>query len=110
MDAGLKQLRVFEDSCDFVAAPNAENKSVRALPPHSSVGLDRPVFAADVETWGRAVENLWSVSLRHGVRGPTWDQLTSRLLAWRALIGAEETPLGEWARTQVLDYLSVMSP
>ncbi|KAL5508633.1 hypothetical protein ACEPAH_6252 [Sanghuangporus vaninii] len=105
MDLGLERLRAFEDSHGVpmsVCLPCTENTKRQLLPPHPNVGLHQPVFENNLETWGRAVENMWSVSLRNGADGPAWDQLTSRLLLWRALAGDMKSPLGEWARTQTL--------
>ncbi|KAL5512235.1 hypothetical protein ACEPAG_3520 [Sanghuangporus baumii] len=105
MELGLERLRAFENSHDVpmsVCTPCTKNTTRQSLPPHTNVGLHQPVFENNLETWGRAVENMWSVSLRNGADGSAWDQLTSRLLLWRALVGEVKSPLGEWARTQAL--------
>jgi len=31
-----------------------------------------------------------------------WDALTSRLLQWRGIVGEDGSPVGEWARKEVV--------
>ncbi|EJD00768.1 uncharacterized protein FOMMEDRAFT_169024 [Fomitiporia mediterranea MF3/22] len=109
LESALTSLQKFEDS-DDVSLPTGSgyrgsSRQVGLLP-HRSFGLHQPIFQSDIETWGKTVESLWSMSLRHDIRGPVWDQLSSRILLWRAIAGERETPVGEWARRQSVDCLS----
>jgi nucleolar pre-ribosomal-associated protein 1 len=58
--------------------------------------------------WGRIAEVLWrAVMLAPGGDLSTvWDKLTSRLLLWRAIVGLDNSPEGEWARVQCVRNIS----
>ncbi|KAI5117575.1 hypothetical protein M0805_005637 [Coniferiporia weirii] len=72
---------------------------------NSTLGLHQLPSEDNLETWGKVVESLWVVSMTHEVKGVVWDQLTSRLLLWRANRGESESSIGEWARKQVVAML-----
>ena len=61
-----------------------------------------------LQTWGRCVEALWRATMTMTMvdKPPVWDVLCSRLLLWRAVAGLECSPLGEWARMQVICNMS----
>lgn len=58
------------------------------------------------QTWGQCVETLWHATMTMGSKPPVWDVLCSRLSLWRAVTGSEASPIGEWARMQVICNLS----
>jgi nucleolar pre-ribosomal-associated protein 1 len=86
-------------------------------PQHSSHSLHDKLVFDDVNlfcVWGRSVESLWqsAMSLDPGYHNSTspgdiWNHLTSRLLVWRGLVGAEASPLGEWARVECIRNLCI---
>jgi nucleolar pre-ribosomal-associated protein 1 len=59
-----------------------------------------------LQTWGHCVEALWRATMTMETKPPNWDVLCSRLLLWRAIMGQESSPLGEWARKQVVCNIS----
>ena len=75
-----------------------------ALPPHRAHGLlGVPVTVERLGTWGATVEALWRVAMTlEGDGTHMWAMLTQRLVVWRALVGEEDSPVGEWARKQVV--------
>ncbi|TFK53356.1 hypothetical protein OE88DRAFT_1696250 [Heliocybe sulcata] len=75
------------------------------LPPHGSQTLHYVPERHSVLVWGQSVESLWRVSMSLGEKSSSWDGLTSRLLVWRALVGPEVSPVGEWARREVVRNL-----
>ncbi|KAF9460940.1 ribosome 60S biogenesis N-terminal-domain-containing protein [Collybia nuda] len=60
-----------------------------------------------LRTWGNVVEALWRVAMSLDDKDPVWGALTSRLLVWRAIVGAEGSSLGEWARKQVVYNMGI---
>ena len=56
--------------------------------------------------WGRTVENLWGFATRFELKGKVWDQLSSRLLVWRMIVGEKHSRVGEWLRKQVTQSLA----
>jgi nucleolar pre-ribosomal-associated protein 1 len=96
-------------------------------PPHHAHRLwDVPSASTRVSVdplriWGAAIEGLWRVCMVDGPGGgqqemtdslhihqrrtAIWQALTSRLLIWRALVGARASPLGEWARREVMENM-----
>ncbi|KAG6375258.1 ribosome 60S biogenesis N-terminal-domain-containing protein [Boletus reticuloceps] len=68
-----------------------------------------PATLDPLRTWDEIVEALWRAAMApvndddDGTHG-TWTMamLTRRLLVWRALVGEEACPVGEWARREVV--------
>jgi len=81
-----------------------ESTFMLALPPHRAHGLlDVPVTVEPLRTWGVVVETLWRVAMAlEGDGTHTWAMLTRRLVVWRAIVGEEVSPVGEWARKEVV--------
>lgn len=75
-------------------------------PPHRAQTLHIVPERDPVLVWGESVERLWRVSMTLPRKSPSWDGLTSRLLVWRAIVGPEVSPVGEWARREVVRNLS----
>lgn len=81
------------------------------LPPHSAYTLLEPESDIDpLRLWGNSVECLWRVGMTLTTKTSSWDLLTSRLLIWRGIVGAERSPVGEWARREVIQNLATRSP
>ncbi|KDQ65157.1 hypothetical protein JAAARDRAFT_75487 [Jaapia argillacea MUCL 33604] len=57
--------------------------------------------------WGESVEVLWRVTMTIEEKTGAWDEITRRLLIWRATVGKDGSPLGEWARREVLRNLQM---
>ncbi|KZT20563.1 hypothetical protein NEOLEDRAFT_1140540 [Neolentinus lepideus HHB14362 ss-1] len=74
-------------------------------PPHRSQTLHAVPERDPVLVWGQSVESLWRVSMTLDEKSCSWDGLTSRLLIWRALVGPEVSPVGEWARRQAVSNM-----
>ena len=55
-----------------------------------------------LQAWGQCVESLWCATMSMETKPYAWDMLSSRLLLWRAIVGPEASPIGEWARAQVV--------
>ncbi|KAI0333443.1 hypothetical protein GY45DRAFT_306027 [Cubamyces sp. BRFM 1775] len=72
---------------------------------HRSQHLFDPAPTPDIELWGECVESLWRVSMALSAKTGEWDALSSRLLLWRSIAGAERSAAGEWARREVLENL-----
>ncbi|KAI0717490.1 hypothetical protein C8T65DRAFT_111220 [Cerioporus squamosus] len=85
--------------------PEGEDKPPIAL--HRSQHLFDAPPAPSIQAWGERVEALWRVSMAWPERTQTWDAITSRLLMWRSIVGEEGSPLGEWARREVVGNLRV---
>ncbi|KAF8128177.1 ribosome 60S biogenesis N-terminal-domain-containing protein [Boletus edulis] len=88
----------------------SDDNAPLARPPHRAQGLhDVPATLDPLRTWGEIVEALWRAAMApvndddDGTHG-TWTMamLTRRLLVWRALVGEEACPVGEWARREVV--------
>ncbi|KAI1792498.1 ribosome 60S biogenesis N-terminal-domain-containing protein [Ganoderma leucocontextum] len=75
--------------------------------PHHSQQLFTIASPATLELWGNCVEALWRVSMTIPNKGPDWDGLSSRLLVWRAIAGAERSQVGEWERREMLVNLGI---
>ncbi|PCH41704.1 hypothetical protein WOLCODRAFT_101082 [Wolfiporia cocos MD-104 SS10] len=78
-----------------------------SLAPHSARGLFDAPDADAVRDWGACVEALWRATM--AIDAPSvcaeWDDLTPRLLVWRAIAGEKESTVGEWARREVVRSL-----
>ena len=72
---------------------------------HRSQHLFDAPPAPTPEMWGACVEALWRVSMTLPGKTDEWDALSQRLLIWRSMAGAERTPVGEWARREVVGSL-----
>ncbi|EGO30148.1 hypothetical protein SERLADRAFT_444262 [Serpula lacrymans var. lacrymans S7.9] len=73
------------------------------LPPYPARGFhDVPHVDDPLDIWGKAVETLWQASMSLDEKTSAWDALTSRLLIWRSMVGEEISPVGEWARREVV--------
>lgn len=98
----LRQLEKVQTLPTSWEAPVPHLVPSRGSPPHGASGLheihgiDDPML-----NWGEAVESLWRVSMQLEKKTAAWDALTSRLLIWRAIIGAEGSATGEWVRREV---------
>lgn len=58
-----------------------------------------------MQTWGKAVEFLWRISMKSGNSGSSWNELSSRILLWRSIVGEEGSEISEWARREVVNNL-----
>lgn len=81
-------------------------KTPPSYPPH----IDQDLFRAsndDSAIWwyGQCVETMWRVAMVLPKPSESWNDLTDRLLVWRAYAGAENTALGEWVRKEVVRNL-----
>lgn len=74
---------------------------------HGSIGLHEPVGGEEdlLQVWGKGIESLWRASMTFTEKSAAWDALSSRLLLWRALVGEEESHMGEWARKEIVRAL-----
>ncbi|KAI0666153.1 ribosome 60S biogenesis N-terminal-domain-containing protein [Trametes maxima] len=72
---------------------------------HHSQHLFDPPPAPSIEQWGECVEALWRVAMASPHKTVEWDALSSLLLLWRSIAGSSRTPVGEWARREVLENL-----
>ncbi|KAH9887708.1 ribosome 60S biogenesis N-terminal-domain-containing protein [Cubamyces lactineus] len=72
---------------------------------HRSQHLFDPAPTLSIDLWGECVESLWRVSMTLPAKTREWDALSSRLLLWRSIAGAERSAAGEWARREVLENL-----
>lgn len=72
---------------------------------HRSQHLHDSPPAPSIEGWGECVESLWRISMSDSDRTAEWDKLTSRLLIWRAIAGADGSQVGEWGRREVVKSL-----
>ncbi|KAH6899471.1 ribosome 60S biogenesis N-terminal-domain-containing protein [Coprinopsis sp. MPI-PUGE-AT-0042] len=116
MNLALERLEDLEATVPLPDATTATTGARRLnlndlVPPglHNSYGLhDMPAVEHSFVLWGRIVEVLWkAVMLSPGEDLPTvWDKFTSRLLIWRAFVGAANSPEGEWARVQSVRNIS----
>ncbi|KZT00261.1 uncharacterized protein LAESUDRAFT_688308 [Laetiporus sulphureus 93-53] len=83
---------------------NVSRSSTR-LPPHPAHGLFGQIGSDPLEEWGECLETLWRATMSQGRSCTAWNELTPRLLIWRALAGEEKSKVGEWARRQVIANL-----
>ena len=105
LDVATERLVVAETSLDCSLHEWTPSMNSCVLPPHSSHGLHRHSFESELDSWGHAVEELWKASMASEVKGAAWDRLTPRLLVWRATVGERNSPVGEWARREMLSML-----
>ena len=105
LDVATDRLVVAEESLDCSLHEWTPSMNSCVLPPHSSHGLHRLSFESELDSWGHAVEDLWKASMTSEVKGAAWDRLTPRLLVWRATVGERNSPVGEWARREMLSML-----
>ena len=105
LDVATDRLVVAETSLDCSLHEWSLSMNSCVLPPHSSHGLHRFSFESELDSWGHAVEDLWKASMTSEVKGTAWDRLTPRLLVWRATVGERSSPVGEWARREMLSML-----
>jgi len=78
----------------------------QTLPPHGAHGLLDAMSSHDpAQVWGNGVEALWQITMTLEYKTATWDALICRLLLWRAMVGEDETVVGEWARREVIRNL-----
>ncbi|KAH0839437.1 ribosome 60S biogenesis N-terminal-domain-containing protein [Lanmaoa asiatica] len=96
--------------------PVERNLHALPSPPHHAQGLHNLPAMDDepLQTWGEIVEMLWRVAMSlddddddDGTHVHGWAMLTRRLVVWRALVGEEASPVGEWARKEVVLALRV---
>ena len=107
---GLRWLTTMEAE---VAVPTSGSltapfQPTRNTPPvklHRSQHLFDPAPSPTIELWGDCVEALWRVCMTLSRKTDEWDALTSRLLIWRSIAGAEKSRVGEWARREVVENL-----
>ncbi|TBU65164.1 ribosome 60S biogenesis N-terminal-domain-containing protein [Dichomitus squalens] len=90
-----------------LAPPLVPEDGVTSMSLHRSQQLFDSPPAVSIELWGDCVEALWRVSMALPNRTAEWDGLSSRLLIWRSISGAERTRVGEWARIETLTNLAV---
>ncbi|THH13851.1 hypothetical protein EW146_g6413 [Bondarzewia mesenterica] len=102
--AWLVQLE--EDIVDLQDLTSLASDTPRvSLAPHSSYNLhDQPVVSS-ARVWGGVVEALWRASMVLSEKDAAWDELTSRLLIWRSMVG-EGCEIGEWVRREVMQNMT----
>ena len=89
-----------------IAEHFTENRVQASDPPHRTGKLWVRPQTDPFLLWGHTVEGLWQVALE-AESHQEWNDLTNRLLLWRTLVGEGNTKIGEWARRQMLETLSV---
>ncbi|KAH8086640.1 ribosome 60S biogenesis N-terminal-domain-containing protein, partial [Cristinia sonorae] len=78
-----------------------------ANPPHTGQDLFRPLSDDHIMWWyGQCVETLWRIAISLPTGTDKWDSLTYKLLVWREYVGEENSPIGEWARKEVVRNLT----
>lgn len=105
VDRMLRILRVFEEQIELpVHDQGWPSTRTSTLPPYGAFGLHETQGQSmdPLLVWGNAVEVLWRITMSLQEKGAAWDGLTSRLLIWRAIVGADDTNVGEWARREVV--------
>ncbi|PFH47812.1 hypothetical protein AMATHDRAFT_6373 [Amanita thiersii Skay4041] len=76
------------------------------LPPYTAGKLhEAQELNSLLHVWGCSIELLWQAAMNLASKPTSWDGLTIRLLLWRSIVGAEQSTIGEWARTCVLENI-----
>ena len=88
-----------------LTAPFQPTRNTPPVKLHRSQHLFDPAPSPTIELWGDCVEALWRVCMTLSCKTGEWDALTSRLLIWRSIAGAEKSKVGEWARREVVENL-----
>lgn len=71
--------------------------------PYRAEHIHTPVPEVDpLAAWGSIVQQLWRASMTTQEVCSSWAPLTSRLIWWRAQVGEETSPVGEWARREAI--------
>ncbi|KAI0337320.1 hypothetical protein BDW22DRAFT_1383778 [Trametopsis cervina] len=98
-------LRTIEADIHLPSTPTTKYApNTLSLPPHRSHVLWKPTEAPATQIWGECVESLWTIAMRMDEWCKEWDELTAKLLVWRAWRGPE-SKAGEWARKEVVRNL-----
>ncbi|THV01983.1 hypothetical protein K435DRAFT_717738 [Dendrothele bispora CBS 962.96] len=84
---------------------NKTTTTANSSPPHGAFGLHEKEVVNPERSWGETIERLWRVSMISERKSMAWDYLTARLLVWRAVVGQDHSPIGEWARRQAVHAL-----
>lgn len=95
-----KQLHILEQDTPLQHTAAPLPVSLEAL--HTATTLWQTRSDDALALWGYCVESLWCASMATDEKTSAWDALTSRLLVWRAIVGADAAPTGEWARREVV--------
>ena len=93
-------------SGSLASTPLFESET-RSVTLHRSQQLFDSPPVLSTELWGACVEALWRVSMVLPYKTAEWDGLSSRILIWRSIAGAERTRVGEWARRETLTNLAI---
>jgi nucleolar pre-ribosomal-associated protein 1 len=111
LDVAVKRLRDLEKVANIPSTSEAED-----IPPITDIPSppyrSQDIYIQFPETsplalWGFSVEHLWQSAMNMDGKPQVWDLLTSRLLLWRSLVGEDASPVGEWARKQVVSNVAI---
>jgi len=107
LDNALTCLAIMEAKIDISSTPQKDaHYGNFTLPPHRAYRLHDTQEQNDpLSTWGNSVEMLWQVAMNFDTKPRSWDALTTRVLTWRRIVGADKSSIGEWARISVLQSL-----
>ncbi|KAF7299108.1 hypothetical protein MIND_00859100 [Mycena indigotica] len=98
ISACLEGVEALETQVDFNSLPSVALSNNELLPPHRGADLTNLDERDPCLRWGNAVEVLWQCTMRLSEKTELWDRLMYRLLVWRAVVGSDRSPNGEWAR------------
>jgi len=110
LDNALTCLAIMEAKIDIPSTPQKDLQDGNfTLPPHRACSLHDIQEQSDpLSTWGKSVETLWQVAMSFDTKPRSWDALTTRVLTWRRIVGADKSSIGEWARISVLQSLNTI--
>lgn len=99
----LTLLKVLEGNVTIFTAPlSLRADTFKRVLPHRAHDLFVAPTSCATQDWGVCVEALWRVTMTRQKKCPEWEELTSRLLIWRSLVGEDGSKIGEWARREVV--------
>ncbi|KAK7440039.1 hypothetical protein VKT23_017290 [Stygiomarasmius scandens] len=97
-----KTVQVMPDEVDAGNRLLSGFDATRNTSPHTSFRLHEKETVDQERVWGKTIEAFWRVSMTFERKSTAWDFLTARLLVWRSAVGQDKSPIGEWARQQVV--------
>ena len=100
----LASLEEIEKRASIIVTPldtRKEPARTDLRPPYSGLRASQTPSMGVLRAWGESVELLWQVSMACDAN-EQWDHFTYRLLVWRSIAGPHRTPMGEWARKEVI--------
>jgi nucleolar pre-ribosomal-associated protein 1 len=107
----VDRIRRLEETTDirvYGLKRNSRRLDSTVLSLHAAHGLHvHPSFDDPLQLWGESVEMLWRTVMGFQEKHPAWETLTCRLLVWRSIVGEEGSVVGEWARREVVQNLSI---